>query len=159
VLKTFTNIRGYTVQYPSSWRREGIQDLFWIWNFPASRAVRGEILPDGGAGIKILVPSQAVHNLKHNPSNMEEWVAVGTGTNTVVGKRAFELDDGQRRLAVIEVESLCCVSPPYQVSVDWFFEVGDRKFVASLFYWQSDPNADKLREVLRQVVLSLKVTK
>ena len=118
VLKTFTNTRGYTVQYPSSWRREGLQDLFWIWNFPASRAVRGEILPDGGAGIKILVPSQAVHNLKHNPSNMEEWVVVGTGTKTVVGKRAIELDDGQRRLAVIEVESLCCVSPPYQVSVE-----------------------------------------
>src|SRR4051794_22476950 len=55
--KTFkSEAYGFSVQYPSSWHTLSLGGVFYIQSFPSSRAVRGDVLPSGGAAIKLLVP-------------------------------------------------------------------------------------------------------
>ena len=37
-------------------------------------------------------------------------------------------------------------------TVSWYFEISGRLLVANLSYWKSDPNGQKYRQVLRQMV-------
>lgn len=157
--KSFENkTYGYRVQYPRSWRPQIVSDVFYIENFPPSKMVRAVRLPEGGAGIHVSVPSRIIRKGQAMPRNLEEWATLGTGRITVIGKRTLEVGDDRRKLPVIEVKTLCCAVPPYQESVDWYFQINDRMFSGSLLYWQGDPNAARLVEVLRQVVLSIRLT-
>jgi hypothetical protein len=157
-LKNFESRRNsFSVQYPGNWYLQSLSDHFYIESFPPSEAVRAVRLPAKGASITISVPSELVRNGRHEtPRNMEEWVTLGTARRSVIGKRALELDDGERKLPLIEVKTQCCAVPPFQESIDWYFEIAGHMFVANLEYWQGDANADNLREILKNVVLSVR---
>ena len=163
-LKTYKSNSGYTIQYPASWHDENTgPDFLFLFDFPPSKAVRGAVIPEGGAGIKILTPSQVIHDLKQAPRDLDEFVALATARDVVIQKRALEIEDGQRKLAVVEVQTLACCGgpPPHEESINWYFERDARMFLGTAFYGQDDPRVDKrrLRDTLRQIVLSLKVTR
>lgn len=160
-LRSFkSQTQGYVLQYPSSWYPHIVEDVFYIENFPPSRAVRAERLPPGGAGIKVLTASRLINGQRELPKTLEEWSAIGVGRRTVIQKRPITITRGQRVLSVIEVKTLCCAVAPFQESIEWFFEVDGQMFVGLVVYWQGDfNNADKLRDTLRDVVLSLIVNK
>ena len=156
VLASFkSQTHGYALQYPQSWRPQIASDIFSIYNFPASRAVRAVVLPEGGAGINVVTSSQAVRDPEKLPKSLDDLVALDNAHHRIIGRGTAEIDDGRRKLSVIEVKTICCDD---QESVKWYFEIDSHMFVARLFYWKVDPNADKLRETLKQIVLSLKVT-
>ena len=161
--KIFESSNGFSVEYPGTWHLESLSRHFYIESFPPSETVRGVRLPPGGASITITVPLELKKWLasthREMPTNLEEWVAAGTWRQRVISKRSLEVGDGPRRIAVVEVIAQCCAVAPFQESVNWYFETERRMFLASLQYWQDDSKADKLREILRQVVLSLKVNR
>jgi hypothetical protein len=138
-----------------------LPDLFFIQNFSPSEAVRGAFLPDGGAGIKVLIPSQAVHVKGHSPTNIEDWAALDAAHQTILSKRDVQITDGKRSLPAIELllTDCCGGSAPYEESINWYFQIDGHIFLATLFYWQGDPHASELRNTLKGIVLSLKVTK
>ena len=148
---------GYAVEYPSRWYPHILSDVFYIENFPPSKAVRAERLPDGGAAIEILVPSQVVPKGKTLPASLDEWARVAVGRRTVLGKVTRELATGPQKLSVLEVDTRCCAVSPYQESVEWFFEIHGKMFAGIVVYWQGDSNAGRFREILQRIVLSLKV--
>jgi hypothetical protein len=158
-LQTFTSQRlGYSVSYPVDWRAEVVSDVFYIENFPQSKAVRAVRLPAGGAGIKILLSDQTVHNTAKLPKTLEEFVKLDTSHERIEENRHLEVADRAHRIPVLEVITECCAVAPYQESVAWYFELSGRMFVASLTYWQGEPRADTFRQTLKEIVLSLRVT-
>ena len=70
-------------------------------------------------------------------------------------KKTVEIGDDVRHLEVIEVKTKCC--DPVQESVDLYFEVDGHMFVGSVYYWHGDPNAERFRDSLKKIVLSLKI--
>lgn len=156
-LETFrSHSHGFSVRYPATWYPLILSDVFYIESFPPSKAVRGARLPQGGAGIKVLVPSQTVADEQKLPVNLEDWVALSLNRRHIISRRSLEVRDGAHALAITEVRTACCAVPPIEESTDWYFEVGGRMFVGTVFYWQGDPKADTWRETLKDVVLSLR---
>jgi len=156
VIATFKNpSQGYTLQHPLSWHTQIASDIFSIVNFPPASAIRGTGLAKRGAGIHILTSSQAIRDPQKLPGSLDEFVALDNAHQNVIGKRTVQIGDGHQMLMVIEAKTICC--DPTQESVNWYFEINDHMFVGSVFYWQGDPDADKLRETLKQVVLSLRI--
>ena len=156
-IRTFTSLRhGYTVQYPGNWHPHFLEDVFYIENFSPSKTVRGVRLPKGGASIQIVSSSQIGRGAHQSPATLEDLVALDTSASKILLRRVLKLDSGQRSLSVIEVESECCQSDVFHQTA-LYFEVDGRMFVARLFCWPDDKNVEKLQDVLKQVVLSLRV--
>ena len=155
---------GFSVRYPRSWRHPSEGGTFQIFNFPRSEAVRGAVLPEGGAGINVVVPEEMAPTYaargKPLPKTPEEWVALQAGTYgyRVVRKGPFEASGKHWRLSGIEVVGVSGVGGDSRESVDWFFVVGSRMFLTSAYYWRGNPNAAQLKEVLKQVALSVRPT-
>ena len=157
-LSTFRSQRyGYSVQYPSHWHPQILEDAFYIESFLPDKAVRAIRIPQGGFGIKILVPRQTIPEGKLMPRTLEEWVKAGVGQQIVLKRRTLEIGEGAQRLYVIEVTSQCCAVSADQESLEWYFEVQGRFFEAILIYWPGEPLIDRFRETLLRVALSLKV--
>ena len=146
---------GYTVRYPGHWHLRVRGGGFWIESFP--KAVPVVALPPGGAIVDIVVPGQLAHAGEGPPTKMDEWVSLGTGARKVVSRDNLEISDGQRKLAITELVTQCCAVPPYQESIDWYFMIENRMFSANLLYWQGDPSVVKLRNMLKELVLSMKL--
>src|SRR6185312_1162671 len=149
---------GFTVQYPRSWHAEIASDIFAIQNFTSAEAVRGAVLPEGGAGIKILTASQAVRHPQKALSSLDDLVALDTAHETVVAKRTREISDKRHKLTVIEVKTTCCDISP-QESVALYFQLDGQMFVGEVSYWRGDSRADLLRDTLDQVVLSVNLSR
>jgi len=157
-VKTFESHRyGYAVQYPEEWYLDatGDVDAFEIDSFPLSEAVRGVHIPLGGASIYIVVPSQVRIGGRAVSATLDAWIQAETTRMKVTGKRTFSVDD---KKPVVEIRSRCCAVPPFQDGVSWYFQVDGHLFRATLLYYQGDPNADKLLQVLKEIVLSLRLT-
>jgi hypothetical protein len=156
--RTFENKKyGYTLQYPNSWKLQALADAFRIENFPPAKTVRAVRLPAGGASIDVMVPQQLLHQGQHIPRNIDEWTILGAAKRRVLTRHQLEISNGARGFAVTELKTECCAVPPFQESIEWYFAIDGRMFLASVVYWQGDPNVEKLEETLRQVVLSLRV--
>jgi hypothetical protein len=156
-LVTFTNrAYGYVVQYPRGWRSIGTPSKFMICNFPASKAVRGSVIPESGAVIKVLVPTELVRRGQAIPATLNEWAALGSAHEEVVAMTTREIEKQGRRLALIEVRSECCGGPPFQDSIEWYFRLDGRLFSASVTYLRADRHATEYVDTLTQVVLSLR---
>ena len=158
-LRTFrSKSSGYEVQYPISWYGDatGTTDTLNIDNFPASKAIRAVHIPAGGAEI-MLAPAEA-GGRREKPRTLEAWVEMDNPRNSSLAKRTFDIEGPRRMLSIIEVKKQCCAVPPFFESVHWYFEFEGRLFGALLTYWKDDQNVDKLRETLKQVVLTLRVT-
>jgi len=147
----------YAVEYPADWHLETLEGRFAVENFPPEKAVRGARLPEGGAAIIILVPEEIVRVGAGLPRTLDEWVAAGTSHERVLRKSERRIETSHGKTTAIETETECCAVPPFQKSVEWYFEIRGRFFEATLVHRQSDPQAPKLEEALRQVVLSLRV--
>lgn len=145
---------GFSVKYPRSWYPHIASDIFSINNFPPSRAVRGEVLPSGGAGIFVLTSEQELRDSR-NPRDVSDFVELDNARQSLIDGRTLEVSGEGRRLAVIEIRTLCC--EPTQESVSWYFEIEKHMFVGILYYFRGDPNADKLHDTLKEVVLSLRI--
>jgi hypothetical protein len=156
-LATFGNQKyRYTVQYPANWHPQILEDIFYIENFPPSKAVRAVRLPNGGAGIRILTSSQIARGHRETLSTLDDLVTLDMSGKKFAQKRILDLADGQETLSVVEVKTTCCGSDVFDQTA-WYFQIDGRMFVARLFCWQGDPNAEKFRDTLKQIVLSLKV--
>ncbi|HEY1342975.1 MAG TPA: hypothetical protein VGF59_35980 [Bryobacteraceae bacterium] len=157
-LKEFLSPRfAYSVRYPGEWHLSGPSDPFQITNYAASESPRAVVIPDDGAIIRIGVPAE-LRPLPRNPTTLDEWVSFGTAHFNVTRKRAMNVGVGTGKIAVIEATIVDDLDAPrYQETLDWFFQKDGGFFMASLMYWRGNPAAPKLREVLTQVVSSLRV--
>jgi hypothetical protein len=115
--------------------------------------VRGVRLPPGGAEIVIDVPRRS----KEPPQNLDDWVKKATVHQKVLSTREITLGGSARTILIVDVQTQCCGSPPFQQSTEWFFALEGHYFQASLIYWQGDPNAERLEQTLKEIVLSLGV--
>jgi hypothetical protein len=156
-LKTFESEQfRYSVRYPANWRLADPKTLL-LFDFPQSRAVRGAVIPDGGASIYVTVPSELTHG-REAPANLDDWVALGSEHKKITERQTLRLDRGGRTLSVVEVGAWCCGTlPPDNETIEWFFEVDGHMFLAGLEY-SGNVDMTKLRGTLEQIALSLKVT-
>jgi hypothetical protein len=146
----------YSVRYPSTWVFAGDASRFLIYNFPLSKWVKGPGLPEGGASIVILVPSE-LHPEKNAPRTLEEWATYGSAHQNILGRKVFELENGVHRIDVIELRTRCCASAPFLEGYSWYFAVDGRMFCASVSHWEGDKGLDGLLQTLQDIVLSLRV--
>ena len=158
--RSFSSTRDrFSVRYPEKWRliSKGGEE-FGIFNFPARKAQRAVVLPPGGAYIAIIVPTKFMSLGDSEPQTLGEWVKLGTRyTEVVRSRRELEcvIDGSPRR--VVEVVTQCCKIAPFFEAVEWYFSVDKRFFVATAQYWQGDPNAAKLRQLMQEIVQTMKV--
>ena len=108
----------------------------------------------GGASISISTPPELIHNTQPVPQDIEGLIATATARRKVLGRRDLEVSDGEHKLSVVQLTTQCCAVPPYQESVDWYFRLEGRLFVANLEYWQGNPDSGKLLEILKGVIQS-----
>jgi hypothetical protein len=146
----------YTVQYPRDWYLESLLGKFYIENFPPSRAVRGVRLPPRGAGIAITAPSD-VRGLEQTPRDLDDWVRISTAHQKIASRRSFTIPRADGQQFIVEIRAKCCAARPFLEYVEWYFQIDDHLFSASLVYWEGDPNSYKLLQILQQVALSLRV--
>jgi hypothetical protein len=148
---------GFSVRYPTGWRLVGAPtDAFHIMNFPRKKALRAVIYPLGGAGIWIATPSLLMRFGDEEPNTIEEWVKIGTRHSNVVSRRNVTLNIAGAPRSVEEVVTVG-YAVPHTEAVEWYFCVEGRFFDAALEYWQGDPNALKLRQLLEKIVRTFKV--
>jgi hypothetical protein len=157
-LKIFENKRySYSVEYPNDWFLDDTAGRFQLLSFPPQKAVRAVLLPEGGAVILILVPSQIARSESGQPRTLEEWVGLGAKHDQVTGRRDVEIETSTGFTTAVEVKTLCCSIAPFQEGVDWYFMTGGRYFEATVTYWQGDPEARARVETMKQLVRSLRV--
>jgi len=152
---------GFSVYYPRNWRLSSKGDAFQIFNFPSSRAVRGAVLPRDGAGISVAVPDEMAP-LKGGGGgspieSLEGWVQIESGLYGFqpLGQRRLEVAGGSSSVTGIELIGVSGTGAVAIESVDWFFTAGRRMFLVSLYYRRGNPGAAKLREILKDVALSV----
>jgi hypothetical protein len=148
--RQFVSVKGgYIAYFPKSWHllEPGLPTLD-IANFPPSRMVRAVVVPDGGATISIVPPPQGV-------TTIEQWVGRDSRVTRVQSRRSITLQvpDSTEPLGIEEVIYLSTEGPD---TVSWYFGISGRLLVANLSYWFGDPNATKFREVLREVVQTVR---
>jgi hypothetical protein len=148
---------GFSVQYPEGWYPQIIADVFYIENFPPWKAARGVRLPEGGAGIKILVPSQTTRSGESTPKTLADWVSRDLRGQSVLSRADVDIVSGTRQIRASEVKTLCCAVAPFLETVTWYFEIRDRLFSASLIYWAGDQRVETWRLTMKRVVLSIEV--
>jgi len=154
-LKTFVSeTYGFSVRYPGDWYLDKQHYVFEIENFPPSRSVRATLPPDGAA-IVIVVPAR----LKLNPRTLSEFIAMHNPRAEVIGKQPLTLNRREGALSIVEVRTRCCLEPPYEEWINWYFEIEGHFFAASLGHRERSPDEKQLIETLKQVVLSLRLDK
>lgn len=147
----------YSVRYPGDWYLDaaGIPDTLDIDNFPSSAAVHAVHLPPAGAEIT-LRPLETTRD-RQTPPTLESWANSDSAREEVTARSAFEIDSFQGKMSVVEVRGHDAGEPPVFEWDDWYFRVSNRMFHASVVYWQGNPQAERLRKTLQQIVLSLRV--
>ena len=159
-LKAFeSKTYGYLVQYPKEWYLDETTstNTFHIDSFPPNKAVRAVHIPPGGAEI-MLAPIDAVQQAEM-PHTLADWMAMDNRRGGLADERTLEIEMAHGRLSISEVRRNCCAVPPYSESVAWYFQLEGRPFKALLIYWKGDPKVDKLRQTLRRIVASLRLTR
>lgn len=146
---------GYTVEYPSNWYPQIAENVFYVESFPPSDSIRAVGLPNGGAGMKILVPAQTVRSGQTVPRSLEEWIVLDTAGDAVIGRRSFELERSGTAFRIIDVTIRCCTVLESHL---WYFRLADRMFVAIVTYWEGDPGAEQWMNALKDLVLSLRLS-
>jgi hypothetical protein len=146
----------YSVEYPDGWYIDATRtaDTLDIDNFPASSAVYAVHLPRGGAKIT-LRPLEAIRK-REAPLTLDSWVKADSSHEDATATRTFDLEINHKVVPVTEVCAHEDGEPPVFEWVDWYFQIGGRRFQATVLYWRGDSRADELRETLRQIVVSLK---
>jgi hypothetical protein len=141
---------GYVVSYPRSWHvfESGLQTLY-ISSFSPSRAVRAVVVPQNGATIS-LVPAPA------GIKDIEQWIAKDSAVSRVKSRNQFTLQRSQSETP-LNISEVIFESIEGPDTTRWYFEISGRLLAANLSYWKEDPNAEKHRQVLREVVVSAKV--
>jgi len=157
-LRTFrSETYGYIAQYPKGWYPDVTRtsDTLDIDSFPARKAVRAVHIPPGGAEI-MLAPLEAVRQAEM-PRTLADWITIDNRRPGVVDERQLEIDSPDGRLSITEMKRDCCAVAPFSESVAWYFQLKGRPFKALLVYWKGDPNLDKLRQTLQQIVSSIRL--
>jgi hypothetical protein len=150
-------MHGFTLQYPANWYPFILSDVFCIEKFHPSKTVRAVGLPPGGAGIHVVVASQILREGQKMPQSVDDLATLDVAGKDVIGRRNLVIREGARALPVVEVKTRCCTAYPYREAVTWYFQFEGVLFAADVYYWEGDPNASKLVETLRQIVLSVRV--
>jgi hypothetical protein len=147
----------YSVQYPQGWYLDGTRstDTLTIDNFPASAAVHAVHLPRGGGEIEIR-PAETSPG-RERPQTLGAWIKADTAREDVTSKRAVDLEVGREKVPAVEVRGHDRGDAPVFEWVDWYFQIGNRMFQATLIYWQGNPKANEFRETMKQVVQTLRV--
>lgn len=157
--KEFVSSHGFTLLYPAAWEFRGQPSHFRIDNFPISQWRKGAGLPQGGATIIVMAPRELAESMgRPMPTTMDEWIAMGTRQKDLESRRTFVITDGTKHLSITEVRTLCCAVPPYQENITWYFSVGDQLLSATLLRWQGEGAELDNLNLLRDLVLSIRVT-
>ena len=159
---TFNSRRDrFVVRYPNSWHSFTTDSPFWIGNFPASKSVPVYVIPDQGAAILIytargLMPPKVAYVA---PTDLGAWVVSRSARPNVVQTPALSVSVGTHTIEARALTTKCCIDPPFQEAVEWYFQLDGEFFVAIVGYWKGDPGASRYLEVLKQVVSTIRVTK
>jgi hypothetical protein len=140
----------YVVRYPKSWYllQPGLPTLY-ISSFPPSRAVRAVIVPENGATISVVPSPDGI-------KDVEQWIARDGAAMQVKSRGTIVLrkSESDKPLNISQVLFESIEGPD---TTRWYFELPGLLLVANLSYWKGDPNAEKHRQVLRDVVESARV--
>jgi hypothetical protein len=156
---------GFSVRYPRNWHLVSKDGEFQIFSFPRSRAVRGAVLPEDGAGINVVVSEQIALDRPDirgmPPQSLEDWAQIESRTYgfRVLRSQRLDVSGANVNLTGIELIGVSGTGADGLETVDWFFMVGKRMFLASLYYWQGNPDANKLSEILKDVALGVRSTR
>jgi hypothetical protein len=158
-VRSFRNTTyGYSVEYPVNWHFAGDSSHFEIHTFSPAESVRGVVIPEGGAGISLYVPTEVLADPSSVPQNLDDWVRGLTARQRIVSRASFGIRSSGRTLHIVEVKVRCCGNAEQQIeTIEWFFTVEGRLFGASLGYREGDPKVEGFRTTLEAVVLSLRV--
>lgn len=151
----------FVVRYPDSWHSFTTDSPFWIGNFPASKSVPVYVIPDRGAAILIytarrLPPPKTAYVA---PTDLGAWVASRSARRNVIQTRTFSLNVGTHTIEARSLTTKCCIDPPFQEVVEWYFQLDGEFFVAIVGYWEGDRGASSYLEVLKKVVSTIRVTR
>ncbi len=152
--KSYSSKRlGYSVCYPASWflLDPGI-DPADIVNFPPERRVKAVIIPENGALVTVVGPQEGV-------TSVADWVRHDLRGRAPRTQRTIEISCSRLfPLEVIETSQSELAVAPFLVSVNDYFVVDGRLFLARLLYWEGDPAARNYIGVLHQVIRTMRVT-
>jgi RHS repeat-associated protein len=157
--KTFTSKEyGFSARYPSDWyagakRSDHALDII---DFPPSKTVHAVYIPHGGAEM-VIGPVAAFH-LRETPRTLNAWATMETARKHLTSEHAFEVESAPTGITQILEVKTDEGEPPMEV-VSWYFHFHERLFKAMLLYWKGNPNADKLVQTMKQVVLTLKLSR
>jgi hypothetical protein len=149
----------YKLSFPAGWFKNSFapsKSLFSIINF--RKPAHAVFLPPRGAEIGV-TPIEARQGptdprssaRREVPHTLEEWIAINTRNEQVEVKRNLTVGG---RLPVVEVKM---TGADRLVALEWYFSLRGRLFNASLLCWADNPDFERLRQVLQQVVLTLSV--
>jgi len=149
---------GFKVRYPAQWQElrgidgsPGSKDRLDIINFPNAERVQGVVIKKGGAEISVGPAGSG---------SIDDWVRDNTKLDTQVQRRTIQMSstDPSGCMSLVEVTSLSEVGPDTQFSRTVYFCSTRRgAFAVSLTNWQGDPKEVELRELAREIVISLRI--
>lgn len=151
---------GFKVRYPAQWQElRGIdgtprsKDSLDIINFPNSERAQGVVIKKGGAEISV-GPAGA------GSASIDDWIRDDTKFDTQVERRTIKMSstNPSGSMSLVEVTSLSEVGPDARISRTVYFCSTRRgAFAVLLTNWQGDPKEVQLRELAREIVLSLRI--
>jgi hypothetical protein len=149
--KVFRSESGFSVSYPSNWFELKVApkrlDLL-----SANRRVEGAIFPDGVAQLVVeeLPQSLPIKTLIENNTKGDEVLS----SEKAEFKRHTANGCSQAQRVVTKDE----LGPGrYTIDTGFYCEVGSRKFLVFVTYYEGDKGADQYRTVAERVIESLSV--
>jgi hypothetical protein len=146
---------GYVAYYPPAWHilTPKLPTLL-IVNFPPSRAVKADIIPEGGAMIAVVPPPRWIHSL-------EPWIKYRLKASRVLSNTTTTLRPGDFRgaLQITEVTYQWGLPGAETDNVDVYFDAAGKLLVAGLSYWKGDPKAKSYVEALQRMVGAIRPMK
>jgi hypothetical protein len=147
----------YTLNYPNEWYLRSPVDHFNLFSFPRSEAIRGAVVPRGGAFIGIQVPEFFMQQGDAMPKDLDGWVRLGTRYQEIVSTRVLAITDGRPSVTVVEIKTRCCATPPFFEGTTWYFQIDGKFLAVSLEHYQGEKRAAEFRGVFERIAKSLKV--
>jgi hypothetical protein len=147
----YTNVDGrFSVTYPSAWHAEKLQSGLTLYNFPASAAIKGVILPASGARITLARQPSGV-------PTVDAWIRQDLVGSTPEVRR--ELQPSRSCGKLTEVQWRWEGGPEeYFQEIAFYCTTKGPLYSVQLTYWSNNPNGQDFRTIALHIVRSLKTS-
>ena len=142
---------GYSACIPPGWQElDSGADPPDLVNFPLERRETAVVIPSGGVSMKVIGPLRAsIHDV-------DSWVDSDAVRETSMQTLQVCCRLG-KSIKVVETTGQEKAVKPLMLSVNDYFMVGGRPFLAFVLFWEGDPGRDRYIKTLHEMILTLKV--